>query len=545
MKVIYPENPSIIAYDTTRTPIEFNSDGLDSETSNLDGLKFKVPVFSLESSEDVKYVLMKDVANLWNYPSSYQLMGKLLKSSKLTKLDFHKSQHLNQQLLDNQLIEDVKFNYFYIELSKLYGAILNKEILLETSDGGDMDLDIPNDSTVDDKITLTQVFPAYGFVNSTMELKHSTFNSLTNLTKYNYYKATGTLPRFFRTKLFAQEAETFYNLNDYSKLEFDNDEILLKNLKKRKPLGKPKKNHTNIDPNSLDLHESVIPGQGYIQEFNINHLCKIPNYYITSQQQQQQYQQFQQQQHQQQLINQQQLQNISGLGKKTEGGVKISRNIQQLVFNNNDFDSNFNVGRYFYSKTYRGPGSGNYKDASLVNRINKIPMSATNSVTKKHIKDSYKSRLGLHLKGLIPNKFNKAYVDDVLSKQRNHVEDYNNLEMLHNTLEFNLLVNTYRDISYDTWINYYKFKFMDFEKMVNQKADNDSFLLSRFNLPTDYPQINRQLPLSFRDEIKNPLYYNLKLPDNTRPDLLTNIDIIKLPNSNEVAWDNLKKYQDN
>lgn len=53
----------------------------------------------------------------------------------------------------------------------------------------------------------------------------------------------------------------------------------------RKPLGRSRKNNIHIDPNTLDLSESVVPGQGYIPEFSVSHLCKVPNYYITSNQQ--------------------------------------------------------------------------------------------------------------------------------------------------------------------------------------------------------------------------------------------------------------------
>lgn len=542
MKVIYPSGsfPETHFLDTTRVKIEFGYEPDVNFKVDLD--LFKVPLFSLEYPDDVDdgdvdkyYVLITHLAQIWNYPSSYQLMNKFLKKSNLSKQDFLRTnKQLNHELAENGLIGDDKFHYFYIEVSKIYQNITNKQILVGDDDYDEMDeqLFAKQSLQLEDKITLNQVFPSYGFINSAVDLKHSTFNCLTNLSKYNYYKVSPSSPKFMRSKLLPHELEIFYNINDYAKLDLNNNEILMKTINKRKPLGKPRKNHTNIDPNNLDLHESVIPGQGFIQEFNINHLCKIPNYYITNQQQHQQYQQAPSS-----------LPGSSNISKPKDS--KISRNIQQLVFNNNEFDNTFNVGRYFYSKTYRGPGSGNYKDASLVNRINKIPMDSNNSIRQKHIKESYKNRFNLHLKGLIPEKFNKSYVDSVLTKQRGHVEDYDNLEMLHNTLEFNLLVNTYRDISYDTWINYYKFKFMDFEKMVNEKGEEvNHYLLSRFNLPTDYNEIIRNLPLEFREKVKTPLYYNLKLPDNNNPQLLTNVDIIKLPNSNEIAWDNLKKYQE-
>lgn len=53
----------------------------------------------------------------------------------------------------------------------------------------------------------------------------------------------------------------------------------------------------------------------------------------------------------------------------------------------------------------------------------------------------------------------------MLSEQRKYTEDYSNLEILHNSLQFNVLLNTYRGVAQETWNNYYKFKLIDFEQL--------------------------------------------------------------------------------
>ena len=109
------------------------------------------------------------------------------------------------------------------------------------------------------------------------------------------------------------------------------------------------RNNLQIDPNSIDLSESVIPGQGFIPDFSIHHLCKVPNYYVTSN-------------HQSLPLsfNTKNLNATSNSSYLFNDNVKIkSKSIQKLVFNS-DTD-NYHHTKYFYTKTYRGPGSGNYK----------------------------------------------------------------------------------------------------------------------------------------------------------------------------------------
>lgn len=394
-----------------------------------------------------------------------------------------------------------------------------------------------------DKITVTQVFPQYGFVNNTIELNHSTFNCITNSSKYNYYKSIENFNHLPMSKLPHSELENLYNVNDYSKLEVNKPNVIIQNIKRRKPIGKTRKNATNIDPNTLELKDTVIPGQGLIQEFSINHVCKVPNYYVTN------------------ANSTPTSGSSSQIGEKLNTSflnipklkeVKISRDVSQLVINN-DYE-NFNFNKYFYVRSYRGPGSGNYKDASLINRINKIP--STDKVVKKNHLSQIGKRHRLHIKGLVHEKFNKQYVDYVT---RLNGDDYENLEMLHNTLQFNLLLNTYRDISTDTWNNYFKFKFTDFEQLTERKhieAENEAiaappnatygakYLLNKFNVPQDYKEIIRKVPSDLRDEIRHPLYFNMKTSETNNSPFLTNIDIIKLPNANSIGWDNLKKYRD-
>ena len=99
-----------------------------------------------------------------------------------------------------------------------------------------------------------------------------------------------------------------------------------------------------------------------------------------------------------------------------------------------------------------------------MNKINKLHFSS-------HGKPSHKKRISNNdrynksLKGLVFEKFDKDFVENLLADQRKYAEDYNNLEMLHNNLQFNVLLNTYRDLAQQTWDNYYKFKLIDFEQL--------------------------------------------------------------------------------
>lgn len=536
MIVIKPQESIPEPTTNKRVEILFKlSPGSDDYTRGLE--QFKFPVFEIDS---VHYTLFKDLSLLFNYPSSYQLMLKFLKSGSIVKADIHKtSKQLNQDLLSNGLIVDDSPYYFYIDVNKVYNAIDNKEILVSST--------VPEvDSEYNtEKITITQVFPSYGFVNNTIELKHSTFNCITNLSKYNYYKSIENFNYLPMSKLPHSELENMYNVNDYSKLEVDKPSVIIQNIKRRKQIGKTRKNATNIDPNTLELKDTVIPGQGLIQEFSINHVCKVPNYYITNANSTPALGSSSQ------VSNGEKL-NTSFLNIPKLKENKISRDVSQLVINN-DYE-NFNFNKYFYVKAYRGPGSGNYKDASLINRINKIP--STDRVVKKSHLQQVGKRHRLHIKGLVHEKFNKQYIDYVT---RMNGEDYENLEMLHNTLQFNLLANTYRDISTDTWNNYYKFKFTDFEQLTERKhieAENEAvdrpptatygakYLLNKFNVPQDYREIIRKVPALLRLDIRKPLYFNMKTSETNNSPFLTNIDVIKLPNANSIGWDNLKKYHD-
>ncbi|KAK6462747.1 hypothetical protein DFJ63DRAFT_319550, partial [Scheffersomyces coipomensis] len=786
IEVIHPSIP--LSADTTHS---INSTVLDitpppppPQTNNLQqelhdliqSHKLGIPIFKLDDGDDNYYVLIKDLASVWNFPSSYQLIIKLIKQSKLSKSDliYNSKPELNQELLSHNLIsaKDVNFSLFYSKLSTIYAIINNKDVFInqnppdfiisqvkqqqqellvkkdsgvrnkseEDEDDEDDDDDDDDDEDEDDddddedddddddddedgkivakkrkltpslsedqptsnkhhhhhkhhnssnaleKVTISQAFPQYGIVGSTIQLNHSAFNSLNPITKLNYYKSLSSPYKFLpNSKLTFSDRELIYRNQDDSELNnIKSHEVEKKRF--RKPIGKSKKHNINIDPNSIDLTESAIPGQGYIPEFNINHLCKVPNYYITSNQQ---------------YISAAAAAAAAGIGSNlgtpTTGtgsassssfnlkkinstsnssflfteNIKMPNHVKQLIFNG---DNDYHHTKYYYTKSYRGPGSGNYKDAALMNRINKIHLINNKNIHHPHKASSFKNhkqRYNQGLKGLLFEKFNKEYVESVLSKQRKYTEDYVNLEMLHNNLQFNLLINSYREISEETWENYYKFKLTDFEQLkslnqekleletrqdeINQKqlwhenekkrqedlqqliielngnleslkheriqrqkeyeekkrqnelesTFNDPFVgtgsdssslieppnfddilereqaltsqfeidkellkpvppplptetpqldvLSRFTLPSFHPEITNHLPPDLRQDqqlneddipsIKKPIRYVTTYADKNNPELLNRIEIVKLPNSNAIGWDNLKKFR--
>ncbi|MCP8718527.1 MAG: hypothetical protein M5F18_04415 [Asgard group archaeon] len=743
---------AIFPTQTVNKPISSSVFGVDlkfvdeSYPESIEKTNFAVPVFTINN---VDYVLIKDLASFWGFPSSYQLISRLLKLGAVQKVQILKTDSsLNQQLFESAVIKDaeLKLDLFYISLPLIFSRIEDKSLFYiqedtemnnlrledkceeigstlnnknathksviatnkvdNENDDEDNDDDVDEDDEEDDedddgdddetevddlngngtgtrksiksrnpgvksaisndeKVTIGQVFQQYG-TDTTTPMTHASFNSINAMSKLNYYKNFGMSGiRFLpNNKLSFAERDLVLSTNNFNDIHIDEEtkpKIEEKKKSFRKPIGKSKKHNLLIDPNSIDLAESVIPGQGYIPDFSINHICKVPNYYVTSS-------------HQSlaQSFNTKNLNSSSNSSFLFNDSVRIkSKNIQQLVFSNES--DHYNHSKYYYTKTYRGPGSGNYKDGALMNKINKLHFSS-------HGKPSHKKRISNNdrynksLKGLVFEKFDKDFVENLLADQRKYAEDYNNLEMLHNNLQFNVLLNTYRDLAQQTWDNYYKFKLIDFEqlralqtekeeieerKRAIERHDNwveeeklrqeqlrllfeeerkefedlqnesaqkkkeieeksrrrqleaslsDSFgnneenenndvseianieqefvtkrdelkenfdkkkqglinqipppqpietpqldLGMKFTLPTAYPEIMRNLPLELRTAaqeskddvpvVKKPIRYVTSYPEGPNPEFLTRIEIIKLPNSNSVGWDNLKKYK--
>ncbi|EGW33929.1 uncharacterized protein SPAPADRAFT_49025 [Spathaspora passalidarum NRRL Y-27907] len=566
-KVIFNDIIPIIpthSYSTKRTQLIFSEEAA-ATTTPVNKTNFAVPIFQIQQQDGKlqDYVLIKHLSQLWNYPSSYQLITKLINNTVLTIHQFKKTDEaINHQLNQYSLIEvkDIKFELFYIALEDIYSVINNKHVFYqsltakprvksqavaisasgdtsinssnaqsnkpdekaqeeqeeededesdesdeedEEDEVDDEDVKTPkpshhihkykkNESTVltssasnDDIITVSQAFPQFGIVDSVVQFNHAQFNSLNPLTKLNYYKTlpSSSLHKFLpNNKLTFSERELLLTSHNYYSNDSEDSKKQQQQIERklfRKPIGKSKKHNIHVDPNTIDLNESVIPGQGYIQEFNINHICKVPNYYITSN-------------HQPAAsastpdglaspgqpaasigkINMKKLKlnSTSNSSFLFNDNIKMSKNIQQLIFSNDS--DNYHHAKYYYTKSYRGPGSGNYKDAALMNKINKIKL--TNDPIKKiHKKkiSTIKSRYNHSLKGLLHEKFNNQLVETVFAKQRKFTEDYSNLEMLHNNLQFNVLLNTYRHISNQTWKNYFKFKTTDFEQLKASQVE--------------------------------------------------------------------------
>ena len=322
------------------------------------------------------------------------------------------------------------------------------------------------ESRMEDVVTVGHVFPQYGAVESSTKLNHAQFGCLNQFSKLNYYKSL-TPPglKFLpNTKLTFYERELVEEAHNYSHIDIDEHDASDDKQRAflRKSIGKSKKNNIHLDPNTVDLNETVIPGQGYIGEFSINHICKVPNYYVTSNHTTMP-----------QSVSARKLNSSSNSLFLFNEGSRLSKNVQQLVFSNEN--DNHSHHKYYYTKSYRGPGSGNYKDAALMNKINKIHLTESK---KKHFKRNVlrDKKYTQNLKGLVHEKFNKEYVESLLTDQRRYTEDYSNVEILHNNLQYNVLLNSYRDISRDTWGTYYKFKLFDFEQykaLQEEEADKE------------------------------------------------------------------------
>lgn len=550
--------------------------------------ELKFPVFVLNNT---KFVLVRDLATLWNFPSSYHILAKIVSHSGISKKTFlqSSSKDLNQALLQHNFIdeEDVNTRLFYTKLDFIYLIVSNKDVLcqgLSTTGIVPEVLKYPSIlNSEEDLITVSQVFPQYGAVESLTPLNHGTFLCLNPLTKYQVYKHEGTYRRVFGNSIGVQERELLFSSNNYTKAAVSTPEKLerVETVSNKKPLGRQKRNVGNVDPNLLDPAENIFPGCGLIPEFNVGALCKVPNYFVTN---------GQMSAAQQNAMFNPQRAHLSSLKLKFNDGIKMSKLLQQLLYSS---DQDAYHSKYYYFKSYRGPGSGNYKDAALVNRINRIrrfpPETApkTNAVT--HVSASkvvkpLRDRSFRPIKGLIHQFFSDDNVEIVLERQRRFTEDFTNLEMLHNIVLFNLLVNSYREVSEDTWRCFFKFKSTDYEKIYliqqaeirnkrkseliaeQEKMPGGSMtqikptaemvdllrpdLSLRFTLPSKHQEIMEKLPVELRGEdgdpahsLSKPIRYATTYPDKTAPEVLNQIESIKLPNANSIGWDNIKVYR--
>lgn len=549
------------ANGTQKVQLQFEGSE-DSEPNSAVSLDFStrklaVPVFLYKGHD---YVLRKHLATLWNYLSSYQLII-LLSKNGIKKQDIHQTNSsINEALLNCGAIskEDYQKRLFYISLPLIHSRISQKDVFYNdnysaesgkedngpqstisnvtplaseekddepliddeeedevddfeegrgSDDFGEEDIlskqarhhhshKRVHDSELigDDRVTISQVFPQYGVVESTTQLNHALFGTLNSMTKLSFYKSL--LSPGFRflpnSKLNFNERELLMGSNNFLDIQIEESSDSSKKQGLRRPLGRSRKNNIHIDPNNLDLSESVAPGQGYIPEFSVSHLCKVPNYYITSNQQMPL-----------QSLNTKKLNTTSNSSFLFNDGIKMSKNIQQLVFNNET--DNYHHSKYFYTKGYRGPGSGNYKDGALMKKISKIPMTTDRRRFHK-IKLSHKERYNKSLKGLAHERFNKQTVEGTLAEQRKYTEDYLNLEMLHNSVQFNFLLNSYREIAEDTWNCYFKFKLFDLEQYKalqlerNEIKEKERLLLEHKKWVEDDKLREERLRMIFSDE---------------------------------------------
>lgn len=540
-------------YSRLRVPVAFHP---PLTPRSVDALP--IPHFQIGDS---RYVLVRDLARLWNYPSSYQLMARILKQTGLDKGIFKKSTPvLNAEFVEQALIDEAQANVamFYVDLSTITATLGDISQLHKTRAISDE----PRRRPITDEgvITVSQIFPQYGIVPSVTPLTHSTFLLLNPVTKLQIYKHEGTYRRVYGTSVSAGERELLVRANNYTNLGNAEDQT----VQVGKPLVRSKRAVGNLDPNTLDVTENLMPGCGLIPEFSVLAISKVPNYFITTGATL-----FVENQHRPHLPDLE----YDDDSKPRQGQLANNEELLQS--------------KYFYYKSYRGPGLGNYKDAALVSRINRIrTFSAelapqSNDITHlplhKVAKRGRAQRLDRPAKGLLHDFYLQSNVDHVTRRQRHFTEDFTNLEMLHSTVLFNVLVNTYRSVAEDTWLCFYKFKGIDFEKLYNivqvgerRQRRNELLeatrnsgvppgaelqdllrdeMINKFTLPLDHKEIMRKLPVLLRDgdepvtALSRPLRYVATYPDPAMPELLRKVELVKLPNANSLGWDNIKVYR--
>lgn len=574
-------------YTRLRDNVSFNSPVASRTLAQ--NFSLKVPYFILDNEA---CVLLRDLATLWNFPSSYQLLFKLRRGSGLSTADLvlATTADLNDLLVNQGLLgkHEIDTKFFYISLQKLQQILDDEDCLFGEQDSSEnvvRKYPISNSSD-DEAITVSQVFPNYDQVEESLPLTHATFLSLTPMTKLQIYKHEGHFRKVYGIGLTANERDLITLASNYSQYDASKQIVQQESedtsQNKKKPLGRHKKHIGTVDPNQLDIAENILPGCGYIPEFNVNAICKAPNYFVTSNQMNTSAQSA--------LINPL-TSHMKSLQINMNESSKMSKQLHLLLAGTDQEPYQF---KYYYYKSYRGPGSGNYKDAVLVNKINNIrkftkstnPTSnAVTHLSANRVSKGCKKRRGdKQIKGLVHEFFSKDNVDIVTERQRKFTEDFCNMEMLHNNALYNLLVNAYRDVSIDTWKCFYKFKTIEFEKLFlfeqaegrqkrrallqaqHEAKQNTAGLnvpplselielskpdiTSRFVLPSEHAQIMTRLPIELRGAsndpvtaLSKPVRYVATYPDRATPEFLNQIEVVKLPNANAIGWDNIKKYR--
>lgn len=614
MEVTHPKT-KFRRHDAQRALLQFANGLMDTDTSvNVDALV--VPTFTVDGQ---RQVLVHHLAKLWNFPLSYQLMAKLVKRSPLTLGDFAQTTpDLNRELVAHKLLKpkNIDQQWYYIPLAKIYGAITNSEVFTTNPTGRPQDHDaqpFPSGPTKELKVevvTASQVFPAMA-----MPVKPSfaTYNCLTEHSKLQFYKERGLYKFIPPSKMISFNDREIVlqdnpGLYDNPDLDVVLDQTIGVDASSPALVTRRRKREiTGIDPNSLDFGELVLMGQGYFHEFNVGHICKVAAYYPEK---------------------------ASKFGAKAssphnggETDTPTSKQLQQLAIDTGDRD---NLQKYFYLRANRGPTSA-YKDQLVVSRITKIPMLIRPVKRTHRVAKPPPNRLNQNIKGLVHPRYNKAAVEAKIAEHLDYVADFLNIEHLHNLLQFNVLLNLYRQVQSLTMDLYYRFKRIDFEQIYAMKIYREEFesrkeyakqveewrnkeqarinkdraeqerinrfnyevsrrrhermrqqfdaaldgpefqeqrfvpslptpppkplhsshleILNKFTMPLVFPEIVHTLPTSKRDDlgpnpdIKRPVSYVVTVPDVHNPELASRIEIVKIPNPNEFAWDNFRKFR--
>lgn len=126
----YPATARFVNASKVQLEIGAPEDG-DEPDWNILIPKFGFPIFQLEDNN--YYVLIKHIAEILNFPSSYQLIAAFVARSGLPKDVFTltTSKELNSYLLKSNAItkSEVRFKLFYAKLDTIYSIIKNKESL--------------------------------------------------------------------------------------------------------------------------------------------------------------------------------------------------------------------------------------------------------------------------------------------------------------------------------------------------------------------------------------------------------------------------------
>lgn len=522
--------------------------------------------FTFKNHEKKNYFLVKDLAKLWNFSSSYQLIDDILKNTNRSfdSIFCRTTQDINKLLIKKGILkfDEKQISFFYMDVQFLFQIMKNVNILFnlcvddyvenkENSSNDNSEILNKNKSKKNKNILdFIQKFNQTcnrEFMN--LKFDNETFNSLSSLNRFKFCKKNKNdfdLPTFklsnLQSELCIIKYDYFNNSSQYDELDLKKKSMLLKKV--------------DSELNNFKSIDTLIIGQGFTHQFDID------NFYD----------------------------NISSFNNDKNAIFKssnklLNKNLKDEKTNQNN-DSELNN---FKNKNIMLKSDDNYKVAS---KSNKKPINPAFKVYKKVRHKSLKNLIDVKINNDIINYYFNSYLNKT---------SLNEEEIQIDNKFFNKILNKYRMISDKTLKMYYAFKLTDFDQLAflklekkyiddetgfksnqiteieqnnhlpNQNINNSvefndknkfsSVFTNSFNSYAHNLSIKKSLNRLYNDiksdssncnihmseklndayVIKKPIYNYILYPNSETNEFLTKFELIKIPNANSIGWDNFIK----